>query len=711
MLSPNTLVHNRYLIARQISGDQAGAVYETIDLQTKTPMVLKQVLVGDQPGAVYDTIELQTSGPAALELPRRVEVERAAQVLAELRHPNLPTVRETFAEGQSIFLAIELVPGEDLASVLERSGNPFPVERVLRWASQLLDALDYIHTRQPALVHGDITPQNLKLRPDDQIVLLGFGLLRSELPTEQAVAVGSTAQPASFVPPEQAQGAPAGERGDLFALAATLYYLLTRVPLVRADERANALARGLPDPLPPLYAFNPQMPPVVSAIFMQALALDPSQRPASAATMHAALTQAYPDLPGFSPRAQPPDTTAVQAPSAPLRRPGLLFAIAGAVVVLLLAALVLRGVLSGDRANVEQPAPQPSTNAIAAATAIAPTEAIAAITTPSASAIGTPPAGPTVVATAADPAATRPPTPQVSSVEPQSAFVGTLPLVLTLRGTALDQVRMVRLVAAGRSLIGTTLQSSGANQLVLSVAALPQPIEGAIGYRLQLDGVVLEAPTITLRDFVERKIVRGVQAEYDYTGRIASDATGAYTRMRAEANVDSAPAGPLRNEDGIEVLRDDVDGWYHVRVRSSGDPAQVHTTGWVERWLVDNQEVPAKPTLQVFAGRVYSAPTDAAVQCGSAFDSSIYGGVEDANGRGISGARVRITSADGRNTYNVTTGRGGVYSVPGLGCTTWTVRLIGVPNATGGLQANAVTVRNLNGGRYTSAEVRFRQRP
>jgi hypothetical protein len=91
----------------------------------------------------------------------------------------------------------------------------------------------------------------------------------------------------------------------------------------------------------------------------------------------------------------------------------------------------------------------------------------------------------------------------------------------------------------------------------------------------------------------------------------------------------------------------------------------------------------------------------------AAFDSSIYGSVED-GGRGISGARLRITSADGRNSFNVRTGRGGVYSVPGLGCTKWTVRLLSVPNAPNGISANAVIVRNLNGGRYPAAEVRFR---
>jgi hypothetical protein len=686
MLTPNTLIHDRYLIARQVSGEGASAVYETIDIQTRAPIVLMQVLVsdGDDEG-----------------LPRHAEVEQAVQVLAGLRHPNLPVVRDSFVESESIFLAMELVPGEDLATILERDGKPFPVGQVLRWADQLLDALDYIHTLQPPLIHGDIRPQNLKLKPGDQIVLLGFGLARGAPLAEQAVSSGGTSQPVSFALPEQAQSAPADEHGDLFALAATLYYLLTSVLPVPATERAAAVAQGRSDPLTPLHMLNPLVPTAVNATLVQALALDPSQRPASAAALRAALEQPQEYVQPPSPSEQRRDTVVLpETTPAPSRRRGLVFAIAGAAALLfLLAILALRGSIFGDPAIAQQPTPQLPASSLAVVTTVPPTTTVE---TPTA-------AAPAVTARPPDPTATLQPAPQVSSVEPQTAFVGTLPLVLTLRGAALDQVHTARLIADGRTPIAATLQPDGASQLTLSVAALPEPLDGEVQYRLELDSVRLEAPTISLRDFVQRKVVQGVLARYTYTRRVASDATGPYTRMRADPNVDSRPAGPLRNDDGIEVLRDDVEGWYQVRVRSSGDPAQVHTTGWVERWLVDNQDMPAKPTPLAFAGRVYSAPTDAAVQCGTAFDSSIYGSVEDTNGRGISGARVRITSADGHNSYTVTTGRGGIYSVPGLGCTTWTVRLVSVPNAPNGIQANPVTVRNLNGGRFTSAEVRFKQ--
>lgn len=176
--------------------------------------------------------------------------------------------------------------------------------------------------------------------------------------------------------------------------------------------------------------------------------------------------------------------------------------------------------------------------------------------------------------------------------------------------------------------------------------------------------------------------------------------------MRVNASVGSAPIGVLRNGDQVEIVQSNGTGWRQVRIRASADAALVDTLGWVEGWLVDGQNVPAR-----FIGKVYSAPTDAAAQCGAAFDSAIYGSVEGLNGAGIPGARLRVRSSDGRNSFNRTTGKGGVYSVPGLGCTTWTVQLLSIPAAPKGFQANTVTVRNLNGGKLTAAEVRFKLQP
>jgi hypothetical protein len=734
MLAPNAFVRNRYLIVRQIGAGPAGAVYEALDMQNHMHVALKQI-----------------SGAAVAGAPQ-------AERFQSLHHSALPPLTDSFAEDHDVFLAMEYIHGDDLATLLEQKGMPFPIVQVLRWADQLLDALSYLHSQRPPAFHGDIKPQNLKLTPRGQIMLLDLGV--PHMASSQSKLLGSKNISAlQFTAPEHVQGTPMSAHGEIYALAATLYYLLTGTLPPLAGRRANAIARGQDDPLPPPHDLNAQVPGQISTVLMRALALDPEWRYESADAMRSALSRAR--VAGNVPlqtterqrRVAPPvaplpptiPTPSVRpaAPTAPVKGPAQspqlrrIVPVAAVVLVLigaLLAFLLLRR--PGGAADAPQPTQAPAaTSALAALATQAPaaTSALAALATQAPAATSAPaptepaaavlpvatrPAGPGLQITprpTAPPQATATPAVLVAGVVPPAAFTGVLPLVFTVSGTNLDQVRAARLVSPGGPAIDTAIQPGAAGQITLNVAALPAPINGEASYRMELNGTLLEAPAITLRDFLDRRQLQGILPQYDYTNRVGADAGGAYTAMRAEPNAAGQAIGRLRNGDMVDVLRNDVPDWYQLRVSASADAAQIGATGWLERWLVDNQGVPAAPVATpapqqlVFAGRVYSTPTDAAVQCGSAFESSIFGSVENSAGRGIAGARVRITSADRRNTYNVTTGRGGVYTLPGLGCTTWTVRLISVPNAPGGIQAGPVTVRNLNGGRYTSAEVRFKQ--
>lgn len=77
--------------------------------------------------------------------------EREARLLANLRHPSLPRVLDYFSEADSQFLVMEFIPGEDLSNLLTKRGRPFPINEVLRWADQLLNALDYLHSHESEL--------------------------------------------------------------------------------------------------------------------------------------------------------------------------------------------------------------------------------------------------------------------------------------------------------------------------------------------------------------------------------------------------------------------------------------------------------------------------------------------------------------------------------------------------------------------------------
>jgi serine/threonine protein kinase len=274
MLEPNTLVHDRYRIVQLIGQGGMGAVYEAVDQHLSNTVALKQTLV------------------TGAQLARAFE--REAQLLARLRHSALPKVIDHFTDAFGQFLVMEFIPGEDLGSLLERRGAPFPVDSVLHWADQLLNVLEYLHAQQPPVIHRDIKPQNLKLTPDGEIILLDFGLAKGLLATHSQVTsarsvVGYTPQ---YTAPEQLQGSGTDQRSDLYALGATLYCMLTgRLP-ANAMERTIAIMGHQPDPLRPAHEIESAVPPAVSMVLMQTMGLNPSGRPANAAAMRAALQSA-----------------------------------------------------------------------------------------------------------------------------------------------------------------------------------------------------------------------------------------------------------------------------------------------------------------------------------------------------------------------------------------------------------------------------------
>jgi serine/threonine protein kinase len=139
-----------------------GAIYEAIDQRLGNRVALKQTLVS---GTQLDKA-----------------FEREAKLLARLHHPVFPTVSDYFADGEGQFLVMQFIPGDDLATLLDRQGGPFPPDQVMHWSDQLLDALDYLHTQEPPVIHRDIKPQNLKLTPRGRIILLDFGLAKGAVP-------------------------------------------------------------------------------------------------------------------------------------------------------------------------------------------------------------------------------------------------------------------------------------------------------------------------------------------------------------------------------------------------------------------------------------------------------------------------------------------------------------------------------------------------
>jgi len=163
MIEAETILQNRYRVRQQIGQGGMGAVYVATDERFKSTVAIKETLFTD--------------------VNYCKAFEREARLLNSLRHPALPTVSDHFVEGNGQFIVMEYIDGEDLAEQLIKNEKPFPLEDVLVWANQLLDALEFLHNQEMPVIHRDIKPQNLKLTKRNQIILLDFGLAKGN-PTD-----------------------------------------------------------------------------------------------------------------------------------------------------------------------------------------------------------------------------------------------------------------------------------------------------------------------------------------------------------------------------------------------------------------------------------------------------------------------------------------------------------------------------------------------
>ena len=274
MLTADTVLQERYRIVSQLGQGGMGAVYEAVDERLDTTVALKETLFTDEK--------------------LRKQFEREARLLARMHHPALPRVSDHFNESDGQFLVMQYIAGEDLFAMLAERNAPFPQSDVLLWADQLCDALDYLHTQDPQIIHRDIKPQNLKLTARGQIVLLDFGLAKGS-PGQMSVVTTSASifgYTPNYAPLEQVQGLGTDPRSDIYALSATLFHLMTNVKPPDALSRASAIVNGLPDPLPLANAVTPKVSAAVAAVLSKAMSQKRDDRFATATAMRAALQEA-----------------------------------------------------------------------------------------------------------------------------------------------------------------------------------------------------------------------------------------------------------------------------------------------------------------------------------------------------------------------------------------------------------------------------------
>jgi serine/threonine protein kinase len=266
-LEKGSLLQNgRYEILRHLrTGGQAN-VYEAKHCRLKKRVVIKETRSDEQ--WMHDT------------------VEKEGAMLASLNHKALPTVYDCFSENNRAYLVMEFIEGDDLDAFLRNRGGPFAVEDVLDWGMQLLDVVEFLHNQPTGIIHRDINPRNIKLN-GRQIVLLDFGI--AKLMSAETPLIGGSPHYAS---PEQLKDEGTDTRSDLYSLAATLYHLLTYIPPPDALTRQALVLKSRPDPLRSASEYNNSAPTRISQILLQAMSLDPDDRPQSVGIMRRLLADA-----------------------------------------------------------------------------------------------------------------------------------------------------------------------------------------------------------------------------------------------------------------------------------------------------------------------------------------------------------------------------------------------------------------------------------
>jgi len=376
MLKIGEELHGRYRIEALLGEGGMGAVYRAYDWLEKRMVAVKEFRLGDLPSKTKPPIKdkpvmrkdsqpptsegtihrsqkqslvtgevirrtptaspeyflpLQHSQSQPLTREQALEQFRQeAELLKKLNHPNLPQVFDFFTYRNQGYIIMTLVEGGDLYALFERKDHSLDEQQVRSWLFQILDALKHCHAH--GVVHRDIKPENLLLTPEGRIYLVDFGIAKSVSSGATTTVFAAHALSPGFSPPEQYGGQGGTDaRSDIYSLGAVLYFLLTGSVPPEAMERASGKLLVAPGKI------NPNISNRMQIVIRNCLELNKENRPQSVQEIERMLEE-EPVLP---PK---------MLPKFSLKW----LAIPSALVLILTAFLVIRGVIGGE---VDDPTP------------------------------------------------------------------------------------------------------------------------------------------------------------------------------------------------------------------------------------------------------------------------------------------------------------------------------------------------------------------
>jgi DNA-binding beta-propeller fold protein YncE len=275
-------------------------VYETVDIGSDFLGYRIEELIGrGGMGVVYRAYDLRLKRPVALKLVApalardeqfRTRFARESELVMSLEHPNVVPIYDAGEVDGRVYLAMRLVDGTDLGSLLRTEGALEPT-RAIAICSQIAAALDAAHTR--GLVHRDVKPSNILLDGSDHAYLADFGL-SGRLADEGAEPgedrfVGTPA----YLAPEQLESGPVDGRADVYSLGCVLYECLTGEPVFPRGSRLAVAWAHLEEEPPRASTRHAGLPQSVDGVITRAMAKEPGQRFATCGALVSAAEDAF----------------------------------------------------------------------------------------------------------------------------------------------------------------------------------------------------------------------------------------------------------------------------------------------------------------------------------------------------------------------------------------------------------------------------------
>jgi eukaryotic-like serine/threonine-protein kinase len=271
---PGDELGHRYRIDQLLGQGGMGRVYKAYDKELDRTIALKIL----QP-------EL-TSDPNAMQ-----RFKQELLLASRISHKNILRIHDLGEADGVKFISMAFVEGEDLHHLLRTQGR-LPVERALKIAQQLCEALDAAHSE--GVVHRDLKPQNILMGKNDHVYVVDFGLAKSlEASSAGMTRTGQYLGTPRYMAPEQVEAKPVDKRTDLYALGLILFEMVTGDEPFKGDSTLQIMYRRVKEKPPNPKNLNPELPDYLVRTILRCLERDPTRRYQSAAEILADLRAAH----------------------------------------------------------------------------------------------------------------------------------------------------------------------------------------------------------------------------------------------------------------------------------------------------------------------------------------------------------------------------------------------------------------------------------